>query len=820
VFVAAVLCVSLATGCTSSKSASEPSEEGLFRDSTEELRKGDLARALSLSDRGIGLAGGTSSVRAVGFRLLKAEVLLNRREAEAAAALISTAIPDGAGYDTLRSRRRLLEGRLEILRGRLQPALDTLVDAARMAKTAGAADVELDAAVFQGQVLLRLQRWDDGESILQGAAAAAEASADSFRHALALHSLGMGRLLRRRFDEAAPFFERVLAARDLGAYAIHATALTNAALCYAQLGESDRAIGLLRRAVETHERLNARVYLEQALGELGSAYVVRGDFDNAIVHLTRALDVARAAGQNADASLWAANLASAYLELQRWDDAERLSAEARRLGGDARNRPFFVLFDARILEGRGRFDDAARLYREASLLGRDVPNVQWRVSARLGWMAHHKGQAAAAASHFEKALAIVEQNRASLRDQDFRLSIQARGIDLYHQYVDVLIAGGQIERALSVADSGRAAVLSERHGVTARPRATPSALRRLARQAGAVALFYWFGDARSFAWVVTPDRIGLIPLQTTGSQVETLVAEYRRLVVDALGDPLRMAGSPGDRLYELLIAPVTPWIPTGSRVILVPDGSLGTLNLEALPVPGRRRYWIEDVELTVAPSLGALASLPLRSATPESPSLLLIGDPVTADPQFPALKYAPAEMQAIASAFGDRASVRRRDAASPAGYRAASPGSFEIIHFTAHAAANAASPLDSAVILSPGESGYKLYAREVAQLPLVADLVTISACRSAGERTYAGEGLVGFAWAFLRAGARRVIAGLWDVDDRSTADLMAGLYTRIAQGDRPEAALRAAKLAMLRSATSTAKPYYWAPFQVFVGQGS
>jgi CHAT domain-containing protein len=49
---------------------------------------------------------------------------------------------------------------------------------------------------------------------------------------------------------------------------------------------------------------------------------------------------------------------------------------------------------------------------------------------------------------------------------------------------------------------------------------------------------------------------------------------------------------------------------------------------------------------------------------------------------------------------------------------------------------------------------------------------------------------------------------------------MAGLYTRIAQGDRPEAALRAAKLAMLRSATSTAKPYYWAPFQVFVGQGS
>ena len=94
------------------------------------------------------------------------------------------------------------------------------------------------------------------------------------------------------------------------------------------------------------------------------------------------------------------------------------------------------------------------------------------------------------------------------------------------------------------------------------------------------------------------------------------------------------------------------------------------------------------------------------------------------------------------------------------------------MHFTAHAEANTESPLDSAVILSQDGSGYKLYARDILEQPLSADLVTISACRGAGERKYAGEGLVGFAWAFLRAGAQRVIAGLWDVDDRSTAALM------------------------------------------------
>jgi CHAT domain-containing protein len=187
------------------------------------------------------------------------------------------------------------------------------------------------------------------------------------------------------------------------------------------------------------------------------------------------------------------------------------------------------------------------------------------------------------------------------------------------------------------------------------------------------------------------------------------------------------------------------------------------------------------------------------------------------DPSFPQLRYASAEMSAVSKAFAGRTAVYRADQATPGRYRDAMPDQFGVVHFTAHAAANAESPLDSAVILSKDGSGYKLYARDVAEQPLSADLVTISACRSAGERTYAGEGLVGFAWAFLRAGAQRVIAGLWDVDDRSTADLMGHVYAEIAQGRSPAAALRAAKLAMIARGGAAAKPYYWAPFQLFIG---
>src|SRR4029077_11110265 len=107
---------------------------------------------------------------------------------------------------------------------------------------------------------------------------------------------------------------------------------------------------------------------------------------------------------------------------------------------------------------------------------------------------------------------------------------------------------------------------------------------------------------------------------------------------------------------------------------------------------------------------------------------------------------------------------------------------YTLIHFAAHAVANAESPLNSAVILSKMGEDYKLYAKDVIDQPLQADLVTISACRSAGAKSYAGEGLLGFTWAFLQAGAKNVVAGLWDADDAATAEIMAEFYRALATG--------------------------------------
>jgi CHAT domain-containing protein/Tfp pilus assembly protein PilF len=813
---ATILACALAWACRSGVS-SEPSLDALAASATTALREGQFAQAIAFADRGVARTREQPESAAVAtFRLLQAEIALFRRDSSTATALLAPPLPSASSFDVLRARQLYLRGLLQLIQDRLPDAENTLGDAARAAASAGATDVEVDARALQGQVFSRLQRWDDARRQLESALAGAKAARDSYRQAVALHNIGFAEMSRARYDAALPYFEEVLAFKELDSYTIHATALTNAALCEARLGDFDRALATLEQAVRMHEARKSPEYLQQALGEMGNAYVLSGRYKDAIPLLRRAMSVAQDAKRDSYAGLWASSLAYAHIELGEWDLAERYNSEAGRLRSDARNRPYQVLNDAQIAEGRGDAAAAHARYDDALTAGRDDPMVVRVVHAGLGRLDIAAGKWQDGLRHYEAAVNTVERTRLDLSSTDYRLSIQSRLLQSYEEYVDALVARSQTDLALAVADSSRGRVLAERQGANAPARLSPSVFRSAAADLRGVLVFYWIGTTRSYAWAVTQDRIRFTALGVTKGEVESLVRRYQEFLVSSIGDPLAASHSPGDDLYQKLIAPLASWIPHGSDVIVVPDGALTRLNFETLPVPGERRhYWIDDVRVAVAPALGVLGKAE-RSRAAER-SVLLIGDAVPADSKYPALRYASAEMAAISGAFSKQTAMYRADQATPARYLESEPARYEIVHFTAHADANTESPLDSAVILSRGQTGYKLYARDVATHPLTAGLVTISACRSAGERTYAGEGLVGFAWAFLRAGAKRVIAGLWDVDDRSTAELMGRIYGQVAAGSSPGAALRAAKLEMIKAGGAASKPYYWGPFQLFIG---
>ena len=339
---------------------------------------------------------------------------------------------------------------------------------------------------------------------------------------------------------------------------------------------------------------------------------------------------------------------------------------------------------------------------------------------------------------------------------------------------------------------------------------------QVAKRLNTVILSYWLGPQRSYLWAVTPNRVASFILPPA-VEIDSLAQSFRTALVGPR-DVIETENVEGKKLYETLVAPAKDLIPKGSRVTILPDRSLYGLNFETLLVPTPQlHYWIDDVTVMNANSLELLAASASQQAA-RSKKLLLIGDPISPSSEFPDLPQAASEMAQIEKYFSPASQmVLSRSQATSEAYLDSRPEQFSFIHFVAHGTASRVSPLDSAVVLTRVADSYKLYARDIIKHRLRADLVTISACHGAGERTYSGEGLVGLTWAFLRAGAHGVIAALWEVSDNSTPQLMDHLYAEITRGTAPEAALRDAKLSLIHSGTVYRKPFYWAPFQIYRG---
>jgi CHAT domain-containing protein len=143
--------------------------------------------------------------------------------------------------------------------------------------------------------------------------------------------------------------------------------------------------------------------------------------------------------------------------------------------------------------------------------------------------------------------------------------------------------------------------------------------------------------------------------------------------------------------------------------------------------------------------------------------------------------------------------------------------SYRIIHFATHGLLNSLHPELSGVVLSlvdeegRSQDGF-LRLHDIYNLKLGADLVVLSACKTGLGKDIKGEGLVGLTRGFLYAGAPRVVASLWKVDDRATAELMKLFYQRMLRdGLRPAAALRRAQIDIQKQ-PRWAAPYYWAGF--------
>jgi CHAT domain-containing protein len=160
--------------------------------------------------------------------------------------------------------------------------------------------------------------------------------------------------------------------------------------------------------------------------------------------------------------------------------------------------------------------------------------------------------------------------------------------------------------------------------------------------------------------------------------------------------------------------------------------------------------------------------------------------------------------------FGARSIVRLRDSASAWFFKHTALDKFRVIHLATHAVVDDRAATRTALALAPGsgESGF-VTPTDLAALHLKADLVMLSACRTAGGRIIAGEGVRGLTAPLLAAGAHAVVASYWEIGDQQTVRLVHDFYRAMAEGHPAADALRLAEVAALDRG---APPREWAAF--------
>jgi CHAT domain-containing protein len=379
-------------------------------------------------------------------------------------------------------------------------------------------------------------------------------------------------------------------------------------------------------------------------------------------------------------------------------------------------------------------------------------------------------------------------------------------------------------------------------------------------------LEYALGNKRSYAWVVSQNSIKSFELAPR-EQIEKVVWQLRETLTEDRKDknenPLQAQSrmqqqysNASSELSKLIIAPVASVL-SAKRLVIIPDGALQLIPFASLPVAGPESSLITDHEIIYFPSASILTlqRRELANRKPAAHAVAVLANPVFQpdDERVTEARKKKSEQDALAQSTNQRRDIKsalrdvgvdqltrlpysnqeaaaimnvapKGEVLSKLGFEATraaalSPelSKYKIIHFATHGILDLQHPELSAIVLSlvdkngAPQDGY-LFLHDIYNLNLPAELVVLSACQTGIGKQVKGEGLIALTRGFMYAGAARLVASLWKVDDAATAALMKEFYKEMfVNSKKPAAALQAAQIYM-RGTRRWNSPVYWAGF--------
>jgi CHAT domain-containing protein/tetratricopeptide (TPR) repeat protein len=665
----------------------------------------------------------------------------------------------------------------------------------------------------------RLEQLTIARNYCEQSLAIARATGDKNREGKSLNNLGEIYRVLNQYDNARQHYELALAImRETGDKLNEAIGHTNLGGIYQLLRQPEKAQAHLEQSLAIRREIGDRDGEAQTL--LGFAVLERdrGRFLEAIARIESAIAIKenlRAVYTNKDLrSTYSASLQTLYefyIELLMFLDWRYPSAgyDAKALQASEQSRARVLLemlteAGADIRQGV----DPQLLAGERSLQSK--LNLKAQLQLKLLGSSYNAVQAAALAKEIDELTTEYEQIRARIRESSPRYATLMQPSALSLKEIQQLL--------------------------------DPDTLL----------LEYYLTQQRSYLWVVSQTAITSYVL----SKRDKIESAARRVYESfSTSNPTLDNSEAARELSRMLLEPAAAQLGK-KRLLIVSDGYLQYLPFAALPDPtltNSIQPLIVEHEIVSLPSASLLSVLrrEFNSRSPAPKLVAALADPVfdrndlrlkqNAPPDSPVLQLPPELERSLRDSGGitfERLRSSRIEAetivrmaragdnlkaldfdASRATALSDKLGQYRIVHFATHGLLNSVHPELSGLVLSlvdekgQAQDGF-LRAHEVYNLKLGADLVVLSACQTALGKEVKGEGLVGLTRGFMYAGAPRVVASLWRVPSKATAELMTRFYQGMfVRKLRPAAALRAAQIEMWREKRWN-EPFYWAAFVI------
>lgn len=605
------------------------------------------------------------------------------------------------------------------------------------------------------------------------------------------------------------------------------------------LGNSQEALEYLNEALSIHKSLNSRLWVAHTLTDLGVAYDSLGQTDKALDYFNQALTLTRAipnlngqAGNLLRIARIERNRGNLSEARQRIEMALELneSLRTRVVNQDSRTsfsafRREYYEFYVDLLMRMGHEAEALQANERARARGLLETLNESRVDVRQGVDAQ-----------------LLERERVlqrQINDEELRrVRLQKGNLEESEKRVNQLLADYNTVQAEIRVRSPRYAALTSPVPLTVRD------IQQQILDDRTMLLEYALGAEQSYLWVVTQSELKSFVLPKRAVVEAAARRVYDLLLVSNKTQARRPAELALAELGRMILGPAAGLLKK-ERLVIVADGALDYVPFTALSIDSAYEPLIAGHEVVSLPSASVLDALRREDRQRAPEALAVLADAVfqsddsrfkahaspAADQRdlmrsaadagvvnFPRLPFSRREAEAIVAKAGEPRSLKALDfTASRETVFNTKLDQYRIIHFATHALLNSQHPALSGIVLSLyDEQGRPIdgfvRAHEIYNLKLNADLVVLSACRTALGSEIKGEGLVGLTRGFMYAGTPSVVASLWDVRDEATAELMSRFYEKMFKDRlKPAAALRAAQVSMWKERRWTA-PYYWAGF--------